>query len=165
MDPWLLERISLLSQEFRHFKTLDSYLIKLSSLAYDLEDHCFGDVERAKELLKEVLTHPLMADHVSLLSCYRDIIESQIQRDPRLKKLKEYGDILMNTLSSVSCKEIRELTTTREATFRIEKREEIQEIVEKPRSRVTRDLLVKISIAIGIVLIAIALVILMRQFI
>ncbi|MEM4717776.1 MAG: hypothetical protein QXE81_03335 [Desulfurococcaceae archaeon] len=165
MDPWLHERISLLSQEFKHFKTLDSFLVKLSSLVYDLEDHCFGDVDKAKELFKDALSHPLMTEHISLLSCYRDLIESQIQRDPRLKKLREYNEILTNALSRAPCKETRELTTMREATFRIEKKEEIKEIVEKPRQFMRRDFWVKVSIAVGVALIVLALIILLQRFI
>jgi hypothetical protein len=132
MEEWVREKAMLLSEEFKHYRSLDSYLVKLSSLAYDVEDYAFGDTAKAKTIYEQVLKHPLLADYISNLSCYRDDVESRISSDPRLRKLRDYSDVLLKVLSSTPCREVREIReVSRDATFRIEgvveksKREEI----------------------------------------
>lgn len=158
MDPWLQEKISLLSDEFKHYRSIDSYLIKLSSLAYDLEDYCYGDIQKAREFLEKILTHSSIVSYIAHLSCYRDAIEAQIQKDPRIRKLRDYSDILLKVLSETPCKEERTMEFSREATFRIEKKEEeaSKEIAHK-HLRLNRDLIIKVSTLAGLTFITIAI--------
>lgn len=158
MDPWLQDKINMLSDEFKHYRSIDSYLIKLSSLIYDLEDYCYGDIQRARNLLEKILTHSSIINYIAHLSCYKDAIEAQIQRDPRIKKLREYSDILLKVLSETPCKEERNIEFSREATFRIEKKEEeVTKEIKHKHLRLNRNLMVKISISAGLIFVALAI--------
>ncbi|MEM1773205.1 MAG: hypothetical protein QXQ71_05235 [Desulfurococcaceae archaeon] len=157
MDPWLQDRINMLSDEFKHYRSIDSYLIKLSSLIYDLEDYSYGDIQRARILLEKILTHPSIINHMAHLSCYKDTIEAQIQRDPRVRKLRDYSDVLIKVLSETPCKEEKSMELSREATFRIEKKEEeVTEEIKHKHLYSNRNLIVKISIAAGLIFVALA---------
>ncbi|MEM1612500.1 MAG: hypothetical protein QXH02_03995 [Desulfurococcaceae archaeon] len=158
MDLWFQEKIQVLAEELRHSKSIDGYLVKLSSLVYDLEDYCYGNVERARELFEKTLKHPLIANELRALSCYRDVVEASIQRDPRIKKLREYADILARILSEIPCREEKRLSISREATFRVEEAETRKE--EKAVVRSTRrTLLIKMLMATGVILLIVALAI------
>jgi hypothetical protein len=158
LDPWLQEKIALLADEFKHYRSIDSYLIKLSSLAYDLEDYCYGDVQKARNFMEKILKHPSLNNYMSHLSCYKDAIEAQVQRDPRVKKLREYSDILLSVLSEIPCREEKGIELSRDATFRIEKKEETVRSVKRKQHILSRDIAVKISIAIGVILALLGLI-------
>lgn len=164
MDLWFQEKIQVLAEELRYSKSVDGYLVKLSSLVYDLEDY-YGDVKKARELFEKILKHPLIVNELKALSCYKDVVEAGIQRDPRIKKLREYADILTRTLSEIPCKEEKQLSISREATFRVEEVEVRRE--KRPLVKTTRrTLLVKTLVAIGVTLLIVALIlILLRVFI
>lgn len=165
MDLWFQDKIQVLAEELRYSKSVDGYLVKLSSLVYDLEDYCYGDVKKARELFEKILKHPLIVNELKTLSCYRDVVEASIQRDPRIKKLREYVDILIRTLSEIPCKEEKQLSISREATFRVEEVEVRKE--KKAAVRAARKtLLVKTLVAVGVALLIVALVLmLLRIFI
>lgn len=165
MDLWFQDKIQTLAEELRYSKSVDGYLVKLSSLVYDLEDYCYGDVKKARELLEKILKHPLIVNELKALSCYRDVVEASIQRDPRIKKLREYADILTRTLTEVPCKEEKQLSISREATFRVEE-VEVRKGEKVAVQTTRRTLLVKTLITIGVVLLIVALVLmLLRIFI
>jgi len=124
LELWFEERVKVLASEIRYVKSVDGYLVKLSSLAYDIEEYCYGDVDRARELFEKALRHPLVMSELKTLSCYKDVVEANIQRDPRVKKLREYSSVLFKVLSEIPCREGKPLSVSREATFRVEKAEE-----------------------------------------
>lgn len=158
MDLWFRERVQVLAEELRYSKSIDGYLVKLSSLVYDLEDYCYGDVENARKLFEKALTHPSIVSELGALSCYRDVVEASIQRDPRMKKLRDYADILAKVLSEIPCRAEKQLSVSREATFRVERAEAAKEEAIAFRAR-RRTLLVKLLVITGVVLLIAAILI------
>lgn len=166
MEEWINEKALVLSSEFKHYKSLDSFLVKLSSLAYDVEDYAFGDQLKAKTIFEEILKHRLLSEYISILSCHRDEIEARIARDPRIRKLRDYSDVLFKVLSSTPCRESRTIdTSTREATFRIEQEEE-RVVARKPIEKIaglkTHRIFLWIGVALVVLAIIYALIILLR---
>ena len=159
MDVWLDERIRSLAEELKYVKSVDSYLIKLSSLVYDLEDYSYGDEKATREMLEKALRNPLLVERLKPLSCYVDVVEASILGDPRMKKLRGYVDVIVKVLSEIPCKEEKPLVVSREATFRVEKAEKETEerrgYVVKATER--KSTLVRVLTLIGVVLVAVAI--------
>jgi hypothetical protein len=169
-ELFIEEKARELAEEFKYYRSLDSYLVKLTSLAYDVEDFEFGNIEGAKALFEAVLRHSKLSNYMSSLSCYKDSIEAKIMSDPRLKKLREYRDVLMSILSESTCREVVPIESiSREATFRIEKVEEAKEAVkERPTTYVTevkRPWLSKIFIWAGVAVLILVLIYALLRFV
>lgn len=162
MDLWFQEKIQVLAEELRYSKSVDGYLVKLTSLVYDLEDYCYGDVKKTRELFEKILEHPLIVNELKALSCYRDVVEANIQRDPRIKKLREYADVLIRTLSEVPCKEEKQLSISREATFRVEE-VEVRKEEKSAVQPIRKALLVKALITVGVILLIVALALMLSR--
>lgn len=163
MDFWFEERVHVLASELKYVKSVDGYLVKLVSLAYDLEDQCYGDIIQAKRYFEKALRHPSVKYQLTSLSCYRDIVEATVQKDPRFKKLRDYIDVLNSVLAEIECREEKSLTTSREATFRIEATDKRN--IESRRywifSKKHQEILVKVIIGIGVLLVILALLLIL----
>lgn len=160
MELWIQEKVNLLYEELKHLRTVDSYLVKLSSLAYDVEDYCFGDLGKARDVFEKIIKHPRISSQLTTLSCYVDLVESQIHRDPRFKKLRNYSDLIKSVLAGMPCREVEKpLEVSREATFRIEKAEveHVEEVRKRKFVKLRSEDLLKVITLFGIIVLIIAI--------
>lgn len=159
-DFWLEEKIAITVNELKYIRSVDGFLVKLSSLLYDIIDECFGDSSCARSYFEKALNHPTLRQELARLSCHVDIVEKTLMGDPRFKLLRQYGDILMSVLGEIECVSgLPEIS--RDATFRLEKREVNQPKAVKPLQKVKtiewEKIVVYVSITVAIILVVIAL--------
>ncbi len=127
----LLERlVERFVVEVGYGRSVDWYLIKLSSIAYEIEDLCRHGECNPMDLFRDFLGDKRVQRMIEPLSCYRDEVISLIRGNPRFKVLRRYVDIIESTLESIPCREKREIEVVpRPATWVIEER------LEKPLKR------------------------------
>ncbi|MEM4664072.1 MAG: hypothetical protein QXP67_04000 [Desulfurococcaceae archaeon] len=159
-DFWLEEKIRVTVNELKYVRSVDGFLVKLSSLLYDIQDECLGDSSCTKSCLEKALNHPMLREELSKLSCYVDMVEKMVTSDPRFKSLRDYADLLIGVLRGIEC--VGSLPeVSREPTFRIERKvtaeQEIVKPVEKARRVNWSRLVVYVSIAVAIALVITAL--------
>lgn len=118
-------------------KTIDWYLIKLSSAITYLKDS-YGR-ENLHKSLEEFLSIDVVSKALEPLACHIDTVTVILSRDPRFSDLRPYADLLTNALSKIPCRDLNLSTSAREPTFKIEsKYDEPQEIkVERQRKFLT----------------------------
>jgi len=155
MEVWLEERVRVLASELKYARSVDTYLVKFSSLIYELEDQCLGDSNCIRDLFKRILEHHVLAREISTLACHVDEVIHVIQGDPRFKNLRNYVDLIEGVLKNTTCISEKELAVTREPTFRVEREERVK--LEKPTVTPIRykwhiELLLKIAIIVAIAL-------------
>lgn len=158
MEIWLEDKVRVLVSELKYARSVDTYLIKFSSLIYELEDQCLGDSKCVRELFRKILEHPALSKEISALACHIDEVLHVVQEDPRFKNLRGYLDVIEDVLSKTTCTSEKELVITREPTFRVEREE--YERLEKPsitilfkRKFTLKSLLKVIVIVVAVVLI------------
>jgi len=99
-------------------KSIDWYLIKLSSVVTSIKD-IYG-IEASYKVFEEFLNISVVAKALEPLACYVDVVEERVSRDPRFSSLRPYKNILVRTLRSIECRDIGLSTMVRESTFKIE---------------------------------------------
>ena len=156
MEVWLEEKVRVLASELKYARSVDTYLVKFSSLIYELEDQCLGDSNCIRDLFKRILEHPTLTKEISTLACHVDEVIHAIQENPRFKNLRNYVDLVEDVLKKTSCISEKELVVTREPTFRVEREEHVK--LEKPTVTPTKyklhlELLLKIAFIVAIALI------------
>jgi hypothetical protein len=156
VEVWLEEKVRVLASELRYARSIDTYLVKFSSLIYELEDQCLGDYGCIRDLFKRILEHPALIREISTLACHVDEVIHMIQGDPRFKNLRNYGDLVEEVLKKTTCIGEKELVATREPTFRVEREERVK--LEKPtitsiKYKLPLELLLKIAFIVAIILI------------
>lgn len=124
-DLWIDELVKRTSAELRYVRSVDGFLVKLSTLLYDVSGECAGDSSCTRACFEKALRHPVLEKELSRLSCYKDVAFKMIAEDPRFKSLRNYIDVLRRALDETMCSGT-EMDVYREATFRIE-----EEDVEK----------------------------------
>lgn len=167
------EKLKIFLSELKYVKSIDGYMVKLSTLVYDLENICLNDDNCTREKLKYVLKHPLVVKELSNLVCYKDEVLSAVEFNPRFKNLRKYNDVFVDILGTTKCAEGKELERTRDATFRIEHEEvgvensvrsrKIDTMLKKPLELlrvVNREWLSRLVVIISIVLLIISLLML-----
>ncbi len=168
LEIWLEERVKAVAGELGYVKTVDGFLVKLSTLLYEITNECFGNPECARGLFEKALKHPLLARELSRLSCYADAVKKTVEADPRFRDLRTYSDVLLGVLASLECRG-EALEFSRDATFRIVEKEELErrEVIEerakkplllKPRKRYLTYFVIGL-VAAAVLLIAILLVV------
>lgn len=160
---WLEEVVKKVSGELKYVRSVDGFLVKLSTLLYDIVDECAGDVSCSRSNFERALRHTVLRNELSRLSCHRDVAIKIVSEDPRFKSLRSYLDIFESALEEIECSE-GGLEVYREATFRLEK-EPVQpepyemEVVGKPKW--VKPIVVA-SVALAVVLILLAVLLLVR---
>lgn len=128
------EYIDRLRSSVDFIKTIDGFLIKLSSIVYDIEDKCSSGFCNSIDLFKELVYSKELNDVFSRFSCYIGEIESIVTRDPRHRILRKYLSILINRLSSLECIEDKRYDTlTPSATWLKERISETGVFVDEKR--------------------------------
>lgn len=164
------EYIEKLRSSVNYIKTIDGFLVKLSSIVYDIEDKCSSGLCDSINLFSKLMYSDELVSVFSRFSCYIGEIESIVRKDPRHRILRKYLSILVNRLSSLECIEDKEYDTlTPVPTWLKERISESGVFVEEiPRTRTRRSLFWrnnivesswKILFIISIVLLIISLVI------
>ncbi|MEM1628049.1 MAG: hypothetical protein QXP02_03855 [Desulfurococcaceae archaeon] len=171
------EKMKVFVSELKYVKSIDGYMVKLSTLVYDLENTCLGDYDCVKDKLIYVLRHPFVAKELSNLACYKDEILNTIETNPRFKNLRKYINVVEEAMKDIQCIERRELERSRDATFRIEHEEtnihggtyskETISIWKKPVKFLHKTsyekIVTKLAIAISIILFIVSLLILILR--
>lgn len=134
-DFWLSEKVKVIASDLRYVKSVDGFLVKLSSLIYDISDECLGEEKCIRMYFEKALVHPLLRQQLERLACYTDVVEKLVLGDPRFKVLRNHLETLLSTLRELKCTEPG-LEIAREATFRIERAEEKAEKVPVPQPQV-----------------------------
>jgi len=99
-------------------KSIDWYLIKLSSVVTSIKD-IYG-IESSYKVFEEFLNMSIVTKALEPLACYVDVVEERVSRDPRFSSLRPYKSILVKTLRSIECRDVGLSTMVRESTFKIE---------------------------------------------
>ena len=99
-------------------KSIDWYLIKLSSVVTSIKD-VYG-VEESYKVFEDFLNIDVVVKALEPLACYVDIVEERVGRDPRFSSLRPYISTLVRVLRSVECRDVGLTTTVREPTFKVE---------------------------------------------
>ncbi|MFZ8783554.1 MAG: hypothetical protein ACO2OR_06200 [Desulfurococcaceae archaeon] len=123
MEFWLEEKVKILASELKHARSIDTYLVKMSSLIYELEDQCLGGTNCVVDLFRKVLEHPALSREISTLACHTDEVLHLVQENPRFRNLRNYLSVVEDVLRKTTCVSEKELVVTREPTFRIEREE------------------------------------------
>lgn len=135
-------------------KTVDWYLIKLSSVVGYLKD-MHGN-ERVRELLAEFLSAQEVLNALRPLSCYVDVVADMIGKNPRFRILREYSDIVINVLNSLECSDSKALTTSvRAPTFNIEESENVETKAQRPRKKAFK---IKTVVYVSIIMMSVSLI-------
>ncbi len=87
-----------------YVKSIDGFLIKTTTMVYNVEDYCRLAGCDPVETVERVLSDERVKKYLVAFSCYRDNIVSQINSDPRYKKLRRYTSILSSVLGSLECR-------------------------------------------------------------
>ncbi|MEM0453190.1 MAG: hypothetical protein QXO98_00825 [Sulfolobales archaeon] len=103
-------------------KTIDWYLIKLSSILTYLKDS-YGR-ENISKALEEFLNIDIVSKALEPLACHIDTVATKIDKDPRFSDLRPYTDLLINALSKLTCRDLGLSVSVREPTFKIEEKTE-----------------------------------------
>ena len=127
--------------EVSYGRSVDWYLVKLSSIAYEIEDHCRYGTCDSLELFNMFINNERVLKALEPLSCFKDEVISTINNNPRFKILRKYNKIIESTLTTLICKEAKELEIMpRPATWVIEEK------IEKQK-KLPRKLLEKVMIS------------------
>ncbi|MCD6488735.1 MAG: hypothetical protein J7K21_05880 [Desulfurococcales archaeon] len=129
--------------EVSYGRSVDWYLVKLSSIASSIEDLCRGTNIDPRDLFRDFLEDNKVRKALEKLSCYSgDAIES-IKNDPRFKNLRRYIDLIEQTLARIPCVEKELEVIPRPATWSIEymeKKAEEKHVLHKPKAYISKDL-------------------------
>ena len=137
MEDWVVDEVAEeFVREVGYGRSVDWYLIKLSSAIYRLESACYGDVEVC---VRKFLNKPEVRGALAPLACYRDAVRELILT-PRHRGLQPYMDLILETLSSLKCSgRERIVDVMRAETYVVEsgKEEEVGKgvVVEERRKR------------------------------
>jgi len=122
--------------EVGYGRSVDWYLVKLSSIAYEIEDLCRHNVCDSLELFNEFINNERVLRALEPLSCFKDEVVDTINSNPRFKILRKYVKIIESTLTTLICKEAKELEIVpRPATWVIEEKIEKQ-LPKKPIEKI-----------------------------
>lgn len=105
------EYVDKLRRSIDYIKTIDGFLVKLSSIAYDIEDNCSSGICDSSDIFKKLIESNELADVLSRFSCYVGEIESFIKNDPRHRVLRKYLSIITDRLKTLKCIEDRRYDT------------------------------------------------------
>ncbi len=118
--------------EVGYGRSIDWYLVKLSSVVSSINDLCRGGVCDPRELFTEFLSNERVRRALSSLACYRGEVVEMIKSSPRFRNLRNFLDLIENALSSIECISKKELEyIPRPATWVIESRER-EAVAPKP---------------------------------
>jgi len=122
-DPDLftaLDSIRLFISEASTCKSIDCYLMKLSTLINSVEE-TFGN--KAEEVFRKILLCNEVRDSLRPLVEHIEVVESLALTDPRHRPVKRYMNLLITTLGTLqSTSKILEIT--RPPTYKIEQEEQ-----------------------------------------
>ncbi len=122
--------------EVSYGRSVDWYLVKLSSIAYEIEDLCKYGVCDSLELFNEFINNERVLRVLEPLSCFKEEVVNMIHSNPRFKILRKYVKIIESTLTTLICKEAKELEIMpRPATWVIEEKIEKQ-LPRKPIKKI-----------------------------
>lgn len=121
-------------EEVRYGRSIDWYLIKLSSTVSSIEDLCRNNVCDPRELFKDFINDYRVRNSLKPLACNKDVVEKNVLENPRFRNLRKYLEMLVEVLNSIECsrEEARGVETIeRPATWRLESEEYISRKREK----------------------------------
>lgn len=122
--------------EVGYGRSIDWYLVKLSSIAYEIEDYCRQGICDSIKLFNEFINNERVLKALEPLSCFKDDVISTINSNPRFKILRKYVSTIESTLATLTCKETRELEIVpRPATWVIEEKIE-KRALRKPIKKI-----------------------------
>ncbi|MCC6041295.1 MAG: hypothetical protein LM557_03870 [Desulfurococcaceae archaeon] len=161
MEHWLEDKARIMASELKYARSVDTYLVKFSSLIYELEDQCLGDSACVVNSFRRVLGHPSLSKEISTLACHVDEVLHLVQEDPRFKNLRGYIGVFEEVLRSVACVSEKELAITRQPTFRVEREEAIvkpeRQVVVIAKREIPLQVLLKIVAIVAVVLVVVGL--------
>ncbi|MCC6025199.1 MAG: hypothetical protein LM555_02740 [Desulfurococcaceae archaeon] len=166
MEFWLEEKVRILASELKYARSIDTYLVKMSSLIYELEDQCLGDTKCVVDLFRKVLEHPALSREISTLACHIDEVLHVVQENPRFRNLRNYLSVVEDVLRKTTCVSEKELVVTREPTFRVEREE--YRALERPvitaiKQKLPLKLLLKICAVVAAVLILLGVILIITS--
>ena len=89
-----------------YIHSIDGFLIKLGTVAHELEETCRDNEEcSTASIIREILKHPKLRKKLSHFSCYTGEIIKIINTDPRHKILRKYVDVIKECLEHIECVE------------------------------------------------------------
>ena len=122
--------------EVGYGRSIDWYLVKLSSIVYEIEDLCRYSMCDSLELFNEFISNERVLKALEPLSCFKDDVVNIINSNPRFKILRKYVRTIESTLATLTCKETKELEIVpRPATWVIEEKIEKQ-LSKKPIKKI-----------------------------
>lgn len=166
MEFWLEEKVRTLASELKYARSIDTYLVKMSSLIYELEDQCLGGTKCVVDLFRKVLEHPALSREISTLACHTDEVLHVVQENPRFRNLRNYLSVVEDVLRKTTCVSEKELVVTREPTFRVEREE--YRALERPvittiKQKLPLKLLLKICAVVAAVLILLGVILIITS--
>ena len=99
-----MNALKSLVNELGSVHSVDGFLTKLTTFVLRLED-LFGEHRSARRVFEKVLACEELELFLRVLAGYRDVVEVMVFRDLRLKPLRSYADILLETLNSIESTE------------------------------------------------------------
>jgi len=157
-SPWISELAEKLVAELDYVRSIDGLLVKLSTIVYDLSEHCNGRAECVSRMLEALLRDQRVSRSLSRFSCFPDEVSALASSNPRFKVLKPYIGLIEGVLKSIECRG-GVVEKTREPTFRLEEEYIPVRVVKRPRRRSARRRLVSTSRIVYLALAAIGILI------
>jgi len=95
--------VEQLKASFSYAKSVDTFLVKLGSVAYEIESSCTSSSCDSREVFKAVIYSGELAEYFKKLACYKSEVLERVISDPRHKILRKYLDIIENRLNTLEC--------------------------------------------------------------
>ncbi len=106
--------------EVSYGRSIDWYLVKLSSIVYEIEDLCrYGECD-PEVLFKDFLSDKRVRKALEPLACYRDDVLAFITSNPRFRNLRRYTRVIEGFLAGLPCTAKELEVVPRPATWVIE---------------------------------------------
>jgi len=95
--------VRMLAQSLTYVRSIDGFLVKLGSIAYEIESACKSVSCDPHEVFREMLFSDQLIEMLKPFSCYKDEVASVITSDPRHKVLRSYLDLIVARLEKLEC--------------------------------------------------------------
>lgn len=102
--------VEYLVEASTYVRSVDGFLVKLGSVIVEIEEYCKLSNCSPHVLLGEILSDDRLNKLLDRLSCYKDNVVRLITTDPRHRRLRDYLNVVTQSLEKHRCIEEESLS-------------------------------------------------------